>query len=165
MMLNLKGILQASTHSIIIGSALVLLFTLLLIVGHVLGISQEGSIVRMITGAVFVIYIPVFFLLYLWTGWRAKRRFHLHTREAGIAAAFSYGIAASISFLLNTLLLILAVGDVLMYQITPSMFDFGGIFSEIVILGSSICGIGVMVIGLILNAVIGMCGSIISENM
>jgi|GEM_PF-5191811 len=164
-MFNFKGVLQASLTSTVIGVALVLLIALLMIVGHFLGPTEEGRIVGLITLAISVLLMPVYFLLYLWTGYRGKKRFGLRTREAGLSTAVAYGIAGFVYLVLSAILSILKVGDALRYQLSPEMVGLPPVLGdELWVVSTTFCALGGLAIGVILNFVIGMCGAIISES-
>ena len=172
-MLNFRGILQASVKSTVIGVALVLLITLLMIVGHLLGPTPESHTVGLITSGLSVLLIPTFFLLYLWTGFQAKRKYGLSTMESGVAAVLAYAIAG----MTNLVFVILSVGGaLLMYQFDSPMMEIPFLkflkeipfLKEVIILGGvsshMCCWSTRLAIGVVINFVVGMCGAILSEN-
>jgi fumarate reductase subunit D len=163
-MFNFKGIFQASIRAMILGILLVLIPIILIVVGYVLGSSEEGHLVGLIAEAVSVLMIPVFFVLYLWTGYNARKRYNLKARESGIASALAYGVAAFANLFLLTILSVLKVSDVVGYQISPTIFGFEGIFEDIYVLGTTVCGLGMIAIGMLVNFAVGMSGAILSEN-
>lgn len=163
-MFNFKGIFQASIKAIVIGILIVLLFILFILAGHLMGQTEEAHILSIVAEAVSILMIPAFFFLYLWTGFNGKRRYNLRARESGIATSLAYGIVALLNLALVSLLSILGVKAIIGYQFSPTMFELNGLFEEVALLGTTLCGAGMIFVGLIVNFVIGMCGSILAER-
>lgn len=161
--IHIKEMLRASVKTILIGFVLVLIAGLLAVLGHFLD-EETASIIWSILGIIGLIYIPAYFLLYLWTGYRAKRKFRLSTMEAGVTTAFTFVVIGLFSFVLNMVLILLSVEEILTYQITPAMFEIGEIFEGYYILDIALCGLGKLVIGFIINFVIGLCGAVIADE-
>ncbi|MFH1393729.1 MAG: hypothetical protein ABIH29_02510 [Candidatus Micrarchaeota archaeon] len=162
--INFKGILRASVKSTVIGVGLVLLVRFMMIVDHLLGSSSEGRIVGLITMALSALMLPAFLSLYLWTGFQAKRILGLRTREAGAAAALAFAVASIFRIVLDALLSILQVDTVLRYQLSPEMLGIPLVFEDLWVVGISLCALGGLALGLVINFVVGMCGAILSEN-
>jgi hypothetical protein len=159
-----KRVLQASAKTILIGGGLLLLYLLMVLLSFFLEYTEEAQIVRLVTGALWVIYFPLFFLLYLWTGYSSARHFRLTVVESGVVTAFAYGVIGTMNFVLNTILAILSVGEVFRYQFSPSMFNLDGILGNAAVIGITVCGLGTLIIGFVLNFVVGMCGALLSER-
>jgi hypothetical protein len=110
-----------------------------------------------------ILLYPMFFLLYLWSGMRASNNYGFDIVGAGIVASFSSLVITMIKIVLNAVLAVIVVSRPIgnfgfgsMETVVASvLFDTAGISGVGI---SAICGIGLALIGAMINFVVGGVG-------
>lgn len=168
--MNIRKILGASLIFVGVGLILVILSMILQLVS-ILVTDSAGEIVELINIIYSFLQIPLFFALYLIAGMRAVKTHKLDVVEAGLVAAFSYLVVALINLFLSFMLNFLVVSGILPGSagfisgeavLTSALFgDTAGISG----LGiSSICGFAMIIMGAMINFVIGGIGGIMASK-
>ena len=158
-----KKIIASSTVSIGIGILLVLISTLVHIIPSYIS-SDAAKVASTIVTVFDYVIIIAFIALYIWTGMRAARRYRSDSMECGVIAAFSHTIVGIVSLIINVLVGILALANILnasglkSNEAVVSGVVFGGVVGAMGIGVSVICGIGLIVLGALLNFMIGALG-------
>ncbi|MFH1521086.1 MAG: hypothetical protein ABID61_05565 [Candidatus Micrarchaeota archaeon] len=160
---DFKKLLLASLVIIGIGIVLTILSTILKVLPAVVPDDLDSTI-SFISMVFSLLLYPIFFLLYFWSGVRASKNYGFDLVGAGYVAAFSYFIVTIISIIVNTLLGLIVLAKPI------GNFAFGSIetvfssilFSEVSDFGgvgiSALCGVGIAIIGALMNFVIGGVG-------
>jgi len=170
MAVNLKTVLKASLLITAIGVALAISAIILKLVATLVTGSEAATVSLISTTYSFFLW-PVFFILYLWAGMRATRKFRLDAVGAGATSAVSFMLISFTRLLLEIVLSLLFVSRVLggTSYISDESVIAANIFGETAtkgmgILLAALCGVGVILVGGLVNFVIGGLGSIIVQR-
>jgi len=164
--MDLKKVISASSISIGAGLLLVLLTVILLLFPLLLPDSLQ-EIMSIVNLAFFILKIPIFFGLFFWTGFRAVKKFGFDAVGAGGVAAFAYFVCALVELFVNFILSLLVSVNILgpvafkSMETTIAATVFSSTAGPTGILFSLLCGIGIMVIGVLLNFAVGAVGALI----
>lgn len=170
MAVDFKKVLKASVLIIAIGVALVISAIILKLVSTLITGSEAATVSLISTAYSFLLW-PVFFVLYLWAGMRATRKFRLDAVGAGATSAIAFMLVGFTRLLLEIVLSLLFVSRVLggTSYISDESVLAATIFGETAtkgmgILLAALCGVGAILIGGLVNFVIGGLGSIIVQR-
>ncbi len=167
--MDIRRIGKASVPIIVLGVVLVLLQTMF----HVLPSFLEPSdaeIAEMIDTVFTFFAVLLFMALYALAGFRAVKKFGLDPMGAGQVAALSYTTVAIINLLINTIVELLIVNHILDITgfrtaeaaVTAAVLDHvsggGGV------LISSLCGLGIIIIGALMNFIVGALAGIYARH-
>lgn len=160
---DFKKLLLASLVIIGIGIVLIIISTILKVLPSVVP-DDLKSVSSIINTAFSLLLYPIFFLLYFWSGVRATKNYGFDILGAGYVAAFSYFIVTLVGLVINTLLSLIVLTKPI------GNFAFGSVetaFSSILFSGisdfggvgvSAVCGVGIALVGALINFVIGGTG-------
>ncbi len=162
---DFKRFLLASALVVIVGVVLVIIGTILQLLGVVIT-DANASTVQLISSVFAVAEIPLFLILFFWSGMRAAKAFSFDAVGAASVTAFSYAIIAVIQLVLDILLSIIVVSKGIATPgfgsaeaaLAASLFSGASGLSGIGL--SAVCGVGVIVIGALINFVIGGAGAL-----
>ncbi len=158
--MDFKRIFGASTVVILVG----LLIMVLSIVAQILpSLITSGPLdqIKMVSTGFAYLSLLLFALLYMWGGLRASKKLRAEPQEAGLVSAFSYAVVAFLQLIINgvfSVLLVNRMATIGGFRAPESIYastllgDMSGM-SGIVI--SGICGLGVIVLGMMVNFVLG----------
>src|SRR5512135_2031112 len=103
-----RRFILSSALVIIIGIVLVILNLILQLLSVVITDSNAATI-EFISMVYSVAMIPVFFVLFFWSGMRAARRYNFDAVGAAGVASFSYVVIGLVQLVLNLLLSVIVV--------------------------------------------------------
>lgn len=165
--LDVKKLFLASALIIGLGIVFVILSTILQLLTNIISGPNLG-IIETINTAYSILLYPLFLALYLWCGIRAARKYGFEPVGAGLVTSFSYLIIAVVQLVLDIILTLIFVSS----QTTSVGFGsvesamaafFFGPTADISGVGlSAVCGVGVILFGLIINFVVGGFGAILA---
>ncbi|MFN7990702.1 MAG: hypothetical protein U0R44_00945 [Candidatus Micrarchaeia archaeon] len=163
--LDIRRTLLASVLVIGIGVVLVIIGMILQLLSIVVK-DGNGAIVETVLTVFSVLSIPLFFLLYLWAGIRAAKRYNFDAVGAATVAALSYLVTAFIQLFLDIILSVVVVSRGVVGSgfgsaeaaVTASVFGSAVGLSGIGL--SAVCGIGIIILGTMINFVIGGFGAL-----
>ena len=153
------------------------LFNLILSIFSSIPIVNEAILLLAgLAGLIISLFGYLFFmLLFLWTGYRTAHKYRGDAVEAGITAAISYIIIAVVNLVFTLVLTILSAVELISYTAVTS--GIGGEHSDIALalLGGGAAGVvgivfnlccsfGLMLVGGLINFVIGAVGGLIGEK-
>jgi hypothetical protein len=163
---DFRKLLMASILVTGIGVVLVIIQEILATLSLVMTDSNAAT-VDMIATAFAVLMLPVFFVLYLWCGMRAAKRYGFDAVGAGWVTAFSYFLASLVHLVLNLLLNLVIVSKAIAGSGVGSAESalaaslFGGIVGLSGVGLSAFCGIALIFFGTMMNFVVGGTGAIL----
>ncbi len=170
MKLDIKKVVQGSLIFAGVGIVLVIMSMVLQLLSLIVT-DANGDIVQLIVMGYSLILIPGFFILYFFAGMRAVKVHGLDAVGAGAVAAFSYFVAGLCHVILETLLNLLVVsglipggagcgsaGSIISAQI------FGEVAGMVGVLVPAVCGIGLLLVGTLINFVIGGFGGLFAQR-
>lgn len=158
-----KKILASSTIAIVIGVILVLISTVAHIVPQYIS-TDAAKVANSVVSIFDYAMIIIFALLYLWTGMRAAKKYRADLLESALAAAFSHTIVGVVSLIVNVLVGILALANIVngsgikANESVISGLIFSGVVGAAGIGANVVCGIGLIVLGALINFMIGAVG-------
>lgn len=170
MNLDIKKVLRASLIFVAVGIILVIISMILELLSLIVT-DSNGEIVDFISMAYSFLMIPAFLAMYFVAGMRAVKKHGLDAVGAGLVASLSYVLTSIVHLLFRTLLNILVVSGLI-----PAGAGFGSagavlaaqVFGDMIgALGLSLslfCGIGVILIGAMINFVIGGFGGLFAQR-
>lgn len=152
---------------IAIGFGLVLLsFVLGLIPALVQGIPQISAPVAIVFGLLLIGYgllqLPIFALLFFWAGMRGVSKYGLSRGGGGLVAVFSYVVIAVIHLVFSIITNLIGVGSTAVGsalgqgqgdQMATALM--GGVLGGV---SAVICTAGILLVGVVMNFVIGYLG-------
>lgn len=169
MKLNFRSMLMSSLMVIGVGVVLVIVLMILGLLPLALD-PDYAKIVRMIGSGYAFLMIPVFFALFFICGMRAVRKFKLDSVEAGAASAFSYIVIGAVHLVLGTILNIVVLSQVIegtgfgSAETQLASAIFGELSGAAGIGISALCGLGIILIGAMINFVIGGFGGLYAQR-
>lgn len=163
---DFKKMFVASLLVVGIGLMLVILAVLLRLVSMLVTDPAITGIIDLAGMIYLILLFPLFLLLYFWAGMRAASAYGFDAVGAGIVAAFSYFICACVHLLLNIVLTLVFVAKpmggagfgTLESSLAASLF--GGMIGLKGVGLSAVCGAGVIVLGTLINFVVGGFGGL-----
>jgi hypothetical protein len=162
---DMRRILMASFITIGVGVVLSILSIILQLLALTIT-DSIGQTLDLVNSIFLILLIPVFLVLFVWTGMRAARSFGFDAVGAGLVTAFSYFVIGLVERLLNILLAVIVVKgpfDAVGFGSTEMIIAsslFGGLIGLSGIALSTVCGFGMIVFGSMVNFVIGGFGAI-----
>jgi hypothetical protein len=178
--MDIKNMLRASLPLIGIGSALVVISVILQVISliftgpkdllvtlPVLGVS---SVPDMASTAFTYLMYPLFFVMYFWGGLRGIKRYRLDTVGSATSTAFSYVVTGGLHLALGVLLNLLVINgiiDTVRYGSVEAALAtalFGETGGAMGVLFAGLCGIGALLIGALMNFVVGGVGAILAQR-
>jgi hypothetical protein len=169
MKFEIKKMIFASGLLIAVGVVLILIAFIFQVLPLLITGSYTDAINLLNTVYAFLLY-PVFLLLYFWGGIRAVSRYGFDAVGAGTVSAFSYFVTGLIQLMLSAILniVILSRATASAGFATPESVLAVAIFGDIAgVKGiglSALCGIGVLIVGSMINFVIGGFGGIYASR-
>lgn len=167
--MEIKKTLLASLLIIGIGVLLVVI-SIILQVASLLITGPRGEILSLATTIYTYLVVPLFIILYFWAGMRAVKKYKLDAVGGATVAAFSYFVTGLINLILTMLLSLLIVGKVLNVTGFRSLESvlaaslLGDLAGAVGMAASAACGIGLLVIGTLINFVIGGLGGLFAQR-
>ncbi len=165
MHVDVKKIALSSAVIIATGVVLVVLSLILQLLSLLIN-DSNGSIIDTVNAVYSIVLLPVFCGLYFWAGMRAVKKYGMDSVGAGLVAAFSYFVIASVRLLLNLILTFVVVSrlvDGSGFGSTESVVAasiFGGTAGLSGVGLSAVCGIGIILFGTMVNFVVGGSGGL-----
>ncbi|MFH1785182.1 MAG: hypothetical protein ABH842_02020 [Candidatus Micrarchaeota archaeon] len=159
---DIKKMFLASILIIVIGVVLTILSTIVQVLPVVLP-EEYLDTFGLVSMVYLILLYPIFFGLYLWGGIRSAKNYGFDLIGAGTVAAFSYFIIAMIKIIINAILALIVISrpvgnfgfGSMETAIASILFDTTGT-SGIGI--SALCGVGLALIGTMVNFVVGGIG-------
>jgi len=162
---DFKRMLVASLMTIGIGVVLVILSMILQLLSLV--ITQEyGDVVDIVAIAYSLLLIPVFFAIFIVTGMRAAKNYGFDAVGAGAVSAFSFFVISFVQLVLGIILAAVIVTRPMGGSGfgTPEMALastlFGGFVGLSGVALSAVCGVGIILLGSLINFVVGGFGAL-----
>lgn len=168
--MDIKKILRASLFAIGIGILLVIISVILQILSFLLTDYSIADRIAFVTTVYAYLMFPFFLLLYFWTGMRSVNKYKLDAVGAGVVAAFSYIVTGLMHIVFNSVMNLLVVGGVFhvtVFRSTESVVVaaiLGNLVGGVGVLASSICGLGLLVFGMMINFVVGAVGGLFAQR-
>ncbi|MEW6722196.1 MAG: hypothetical protein AB1324_02965 [Candidatus Micrarchaeota archaeon] len=163
---DVKKMLISALLSVGIGLALVVLSLILQLLS--LAITDENAqLLDTAFSLYMLILFPLFLGLYIWTGMRAVKRYQFDAVGAAWVAAIAYFITAVIEKILNAALALVIVSRPLGgggFGSTESAVASSLLGGAVGLSGiglSIVCGLGLVIVGTMINFVIGGCGALL----
>jgi hypothetical protein len=163
--IDVKRIIFAAFITGGVGVALVILSIILQLLS--LAITDEnGPLMDSIFYGYRLILFPIFLILFFWTGMRAVRRYGFDAVGAATVTALAYFIVALVEKVLDTVLAIIVVSRPLggggfgSAESAVAASLFGGAVGLSGVGLSLVCGIGLIILGTMINFVIGGFGAL-----
>ena len=177
---NVLTILKSSLLIIGIGVALVIVSMLLQLVSI---LSADSSLignpdfidaetpgrVSFVVMAYSIVSIPLFFLLYFWSGIRSVKKYQLDAVAAGGVSGLSYISAGIIQLILGTVLnaVLLTRGSGMPFSSAEGMIAttlFGEMSGVTGVGVSAVCGFGMLFLGAMVMFVVGGTGALFAQR-
>jgi hypothetical protein len=160
-----RRFILASVLIIIIGVVLVIVGTILQLLNVVIT-DSNAAMIEMISVIYSILMIPAFLALFFWSGMRAVTRYNFDAVGAGGVAAFSYIVIGVIQLVLNLILSVVVVSKGIAAPgfgsaeaaLAASMFSGASGLSGIGL--SAFCGLGIIIVGAVINFVVGGTGGL-----
>jgi hypothetical protein len=178
--MDIKNVLRASLPLIGIGIILVIISVVLqlaslLLTGPkdimvVLPLLGDTSVPDLASTAFTYFLYPLFFILYFLGGMRGIKKYRLDTIGSATSAALAYVVTGVLHLALGTLMNLLVINGIIApmrYSSRDSTMAtalFGELGGAIGIASAAICGIGVLLIGALMNFVVAGFGAIIAQR-
>ncbi len=165
MPLDLKKIVFASALISAVGILLVVI-SLILQLASLLITSETTHLINQIDTIYEFMLYPLMFCLFFWAGYRAVKKYKFDAIGAGFVAAFSCFVIGAFQLCVVIVLSIVIISrfasgtafatpeSVLAGALFPNTTDMAGVGI------SSICGVGILVYGMVINFVVGGLGGL-----
>jgi len=165
MPLDLKRIVFASALISALGILLVVI-SLILQLASLLITSDTAKLINQIDTVYEFMLYPVMFCLFLWAGYRAVRKYKFDAIGAGLVSAFSCLVVGAFQLCVIIILSLVIINrfasgiafatpeSVLAGALFPNTTDMAGVGL------SSICGVGILIYGVVINFVVGGLGGL-----
>lgn len=159
---------RASVLPIFMGLVLFGIYLIFQAVPILVSDASIAQILDLVSLAYTYLMIPLYVILYFWTGSRAVKKFGADAVGAGLVAAFSYLVTGLVSVALGTILNLIVLSQII------GMVDFrspesvlaaavlGDLTGRVGVLVSALCGVGLVAIGILINFTIGSLGGLFS---
>jgi len=170
--MDMRYVGKASTLVIIIGVILVILSTVTSFLPTLIEDAALADTLDLVDTVVTYLALVLFLGLYAFAALRAVRKFGLDVMGAGMVSAMSYAVVGVFHLLINMVVELLIVNKAitidgfrtaesalaasLLGDIAP---DSGGV------LIASLCGVGIIAVGFMMNFIIGSVVAIVSRHM
>ncbi len=162
---DFRRFILASVLIMIVGIALVILGAILQLLSVVIT-DANAPLIQLASSIYDVAEIPLFLILFFWCGMRAARGFSFDAVGAAMVTAFSYIIIAAVQLLIDVVLSLIVVSKGIPTPgfgsaeatLAASLFSGASGISGIGL--SAICGVGVIVLGALINFVVGGAGAL-----
>jgi len=159
-------IAKASLLPIVVGLLLVGIYLVLQAVPIFVSDSSTVDTLSTISMVYTYLMIPLYILVYFWAGMRAVKKFGLDAIGAGLTSAFAFlvtGLAnVALGVLLNLIVLAQVIKDI-DFRSPESVLAasiLGDLEGRSGVAVTAICGVALIVVGALLNFVIGGLGGI-----
>lgn len=165
--IDFKKMALASLLTIGIGVILVIISTILSLLSLVITDANNATI-DLISLAYSVILFPLFLALFFWTGMRAAKNYGFDAVGAGTVSCVSYFIIGLIELVLKMVLAVIVVTRPMggvgtgSPEMALASSLFGGAIGLSGIALSAVCGIGILIVGMMVNFVIGGFGALLA---
>lgn len=162
---DVRRTLFASALIIGIGVLLVIINMILLLLSLVLK-DGNGPIIETVLAGFSILEIPLFLILFFWAGIRSAKRYGFDAVGAGTVASLSYIVIAFVQLFLDVILSIVVVSRGVIgagfgsAESAVAASVFGGAVGLSGIGLSAVCGVGLIIIGAMINFVIGGSGAL-----
>jgi hypothetical protein len=163
--IDFKKMALASLLTIGIGTVLVIISMILQLLSLVIT-DANGDIVGLVSAAYTLLMFPVFLALFFWTGMRAARNYSFDAVYAGAVTAASFFVIGIIELVLKMLLALIVVSRPIggaglgSPEMALASSLFGGAIGLSGIALSAVCGLGILVLGMMVNFVVGGFGAL-----
>ena len=163
--IDYRKMMFASSLTMGIGVILVIISVILELLSLALG-GSYGPIFEMLSSAFILIMFPVFLVLFFWTGMRSAKNYGLDAVQSGFSTAFAYLVIALVELVLEIALAAVVItrplggegfGSTKMVIISSI---FGGVVGLKGVALTGVCGLGMILIGALINFVIGGFGAL-----
>jgi hypothetical protein len=130
--------------------------------------DSNAELISLANSVLLFLLFPICFLLYFWTGMRAAKNYGFDAVGAATVAAFAYFVTGFVERILNMILSIIIVsrplgeggfGTTEMIIVSSVLDSVGGLRG---VAFSAVCGLGIIIIGTMLNFVVGGFGALFS---
>ncbi len=164
--IDFKRMLLASLMTIGVGVVLVILSLILQLLSLVINSPEYGGIIDMAAVAYSLLLFPIFLAIFFVTGMRAARNYGFDAVGAGAVSAFSFAVVSAVQLVLGIILAAVMVARPTGASsfATPEMALastlFGGFVGLSGVALSAVCGAGLIVLGSLINFVIGGFGAL-----
>lgn len=162
--LDIKKVLLASILIIGIGIVLDIFAVILELLPMVVSDIKYINYLNLALNVFSYVSYPIFFAIFLWAGFRAVKKYGLDLVGAGTVSALSYFVIALFLILLdafmNGVMLNRAASGVGFgsYEIIAATTVFGDLSGLGGVMLTVLCGIGIVIIGTLVNFVVGGIG-------
>ena len=160
-----QKMLFASLLTIGVGVVLVIISLILELLSIAIT-DSNGALVDLVNTAFLLLLFPAFLVLFFWTGMRAAKNYGFDAVGAGAITAFAYLVTGLVQLLLEMLLAVIVVSRPLggtgfgSTEMVLAASLFSGMMGLSGIALSAVSGIGILVIGSLINFVIGGFGAL-----
>lgn len=167
--MEIKTVLRASLVIIGIGLFFIAIYMILQAIS-VLVKGEYNWLVDMVNVGYTYLMIPIFIVLYFWAGYRAVRKYGLDAIGAGAVSAFSYLVIGIINLVLGAVLNLIAMSRVVgaVDFRPPEAVLAAAVLGEMEgltgVAGSVACGIGLILLLVLVNFVWGAFGGLLAQN-
>ncbi len=160
-----RRFILASALVIIIGIVLVILSLILQLLSVVVTDSNAATI-EAVSSIYSLAMIPIFLVLFFWSGMRAAKRYGFDAVGGASVAAFSYVVIGLVQLVLNLLLSVVVISKGIAAPgfgsaeaaLVASLFSGASGLSGIGL--SAVCGLGIIITGAVVNFVVGGAGAL-----
>lgn len=170
MNIDIKKIARLSLAFIAVGLILAMISVILQLLTFLLTDSNK-EIVQYIVSIFSFISFPLFFLLFAFAGYRSVKIHHLDLLSAGLVSAFSYVCVALIHIMLNFFLATLVISGFIpggagfgSFESAAASSIFGSLTGPIGLGIQLFCGFGIILIGSLINFVVGGIGGLVGSK-
>jgi len=160
-----KKMALAAFLTVGIGVVLIIISLILQLLSIVMN-DSNGAIIDMASIAYAIIMIPVFLALMFWTGIRAAKNFGFDAVGSAGVAALSFFVIGLAELALQMLLAAIIVtrpmgsGTLGSPALALASSVFGGAMGMGGIVLSAVCGVGILLLGVLVNFVVGGFGAL-----
>ncbi|MFH0884188.1 MAG: hypothetical protein V1861_00580 [Candidatus Micrarchaeota archaeon] len=163
---DFKKMAVSSLLTIGIGTVLVIISMILSLLSLVITDSSTNATIDLISLIFSILLFPVFLVLFFWTGMRAAKNYGFDAVGAGTVSGVSYFIVGAIELVLKIILAVIVVSRPMggaglgSPEMALASSLFGGVIGLSGIALSAVCGIGILIVGVMVNFVIGGFGAL-----
>jgi len=163
--IDFKKMALASLLTIGIGAVLVIIYMIIQLLSLVIT-DSNNALIDLVNLVYTVLMVPVFFALFFWTGMRAAKNYGFDAVNAAAITSASFFIIGVIELILQMLLAVIVVsrpmgaGNLGSPALALASSFFGGAIGMSGIALSAVCGIGILLLGAMINFVIGGFGAL-----
>jgi hypothetical protein len=162
---DFKKLALASLLPVGVGVVLVIISLIIQLLAFMVN-DANGAILDMANLAFALLLIPVFLALMFWTGMRAAKNYGFDAVGAASAAAVAFFVIGLVELVLQSLLAAIVVtrpmgsGTLGSPALALASSVFGGAMGMSGVALSAVCGLGILLLGVMINFVIGGFGAL-----